>query len=67
MEARKVDFNSSNVKAIVKKVTDKARSKSLIKPLSDAFKDVPVKEEVYKGDLDYFYKLGGNYDKNISK
>ena len=32
-----------------------AKEKDLIKPLSEAFKDVPVKYEIHNGRKEYFY------------
>ena len=47
-------FNSCDIKKMAKKVTEKAKKRNLIKPLSNAFKDVPAKKEIHKGKIDYF-------------
>ncbi len=54
MKEQKMVLNSSTIKDMAKKITEKAKKRNLIKPLSEAFKDVPAKQEIHKGKAHYF-------------
>lgn len=54
MKEQKIVLNSSNIRKMAIKITEKAKKRNLIKPLSEAFKDVPVKKEIHKGNINYF-------------
>ena len=49
----KVERNLKN-KSILKNILKKAKEKNVIKPLNDAFKDIPVHKEIHKGKKEYF-------------
>lgn len=54
MKEQKMVLRSSNIREMAKKTTEKAKKRNLIKPLSEAFKDVPAKKEIHKGNVNYF-------------
>lgn len=41
-------------KKLLKNILNKAKAKKAIKPLTDAFKDIPVHKEIHKGKKEYF-------------
>ena len=54
MKEQKMVLNNSDIREMAKKITEKAKKKNLITPLSEAFKDIPAKKEVHKGKISYF-------------
>jgi len=54
MKEQKMVLNSSDIKKMANAITEKAKERNLIKPLSEAFKDVPAKKEKHKGKTNYF-------------
>ena len=46
---------SSSLKKEAKRITEKAKKRNLIKPLSEAFKDVPAKKEIHKGKTENYF------------
>ena len=54
MKEQKMVLSSSSIRDMAKKITGKAKKRNLIKPLSEAFKDVPAKKEIHKGNVNYF-------------
>lgn len=56
MKEKKVDLKNSNLKELTRNLIKKAQKKNLIKPLSQAFKDIPAIDEIHKGKKEYFYE-----------
>ncbi|MBQ8473040.1 MAG: hypothetical protein IJ501_06015 [Bacilli bacterium] len=54
MKKVKLDFKSLEIKKKSKTIIDIDKKKNLIKPVSEAFKDIPAKEEIHKGESKYF-------------
>ena len=52
----KIEFKKEKLKEISHKVVLLAKSKNKIKPISNAFTDVPTKDEDHKGNVNYFDK-----------
>lgn len=53
-ERAKDGFKQFRHKKMANAITEKAKERNLIKPLSEAFKDVPAKKEKHKGKTNYF-------------
>lgn len=54
MKGQKNGINRSKLLKIVNDITLTAKERNLIKPVKEAFKDVPTSKEVHKGNRDYF-------------
>jgi len=48
MNDNKITFNSFELRTKVKELIETAKKNNLIKPLEEAFNDMPVKNEVHK-------------------
>lgn len=55
MREKKVDLKNSNMRELTRNLIKKAQKKNLVKPLSQAFKDIPAADEIHKGKKEYFY------------
>ena len=55
MKKKKVDLKNSNMRELTRNLIKKAQKKNLVKPLSQAFKDIPAADEIHKGKKEYFY------------
>lgn len=51
-----VEFKDNNLKKAVKKLISIAKKENKIKPIAEAFKDVPTSKEDHKGKLSYYCK-----------
>ena len=51
MNDNKITFNSFELRTKVKELIETAKKNNLIKPLEEAFKDMPVKDEIHKGNI----------------
>lgn len=54
MTKQKVDLKNPDLKNLSKKLIKEAQKKNLIKPISQAFKDIPAIDEIHKGKKEYF-------------
>lgn len=52
MKEQKIGLNSLELRNMANKVIEKAKKRKLIKPLSEAFKDVKAKDEIHKGKIE---------------
>ena len=46
--------NDLKTQAVLNNILKKAKAKKIIKPINDAFKDIPVHKEIHKGKKEYF-------------
>ena len=54
MEKQEINFKSPKILEFVNDLTLKAKEKNMIKPVKEAFKDIPVSNEDHKGKKEYF-------------
>lgn len=54
MEKQEMNLKSSKILEFVNDLTLRAKEKKMIKPVKEAFKDIPVTKEVHKGKKEYF-------------
>lgn len=65
---KKVDLNDLKLRKLAKNVVLQAQKKNLIKPILEAFKDIPATEEIHKGKKEYFINCKEwAYDKKCRK
>ena len=50
----KKNIKETKIKEVVNDLILKAKNNNLIKPVNEAFKDIPVSEEIHKGNKEYF-------------
>ena len=48
------NIKDTKIKEVVNDLILKAKNSNLIKPVNEAFKDIPVSEEIHKGNKEYF-------------
>ena len=51
MNDNKIAFNNTELRIKVKELIKTAKKNNLIKPLEEAFKDMPVKNEIHKENI----------------
>lgn len=49
-----MEKNKENILNIVNNLTLKAKEKNVIKPVKEAFKNIPVTKEIHKGKKEYY-------------
>lgn len=54
MEKQKPKLESSKIQELVNNLTLRAKEKNMIKPVEEAFKDIPTSKEIHKGKKEYF-------------
>lgn len=54
MNKNNFNFENLEVKKITKEIVEKAKKNNLVKPVSQAFKDISVSTEIHKGKKEYF-------------
>lgn len=54
MEKQEMNLKSSKILELVNSLTLRAKEKKMIKPVKEAFKDIPAAKEVHKGNKEYF-------------
>lgn len=54
MEKKIMDLKDHKLKKMVDKIIKNAKDRNLIKPLSEAFKEVSTAKEIHKGKLSSF-------------
>ncbi len=54
MKKQEMNLKSSEILELVNNLTLKAKEKNMIKPIKEAFKDIPSTKEVHKGKKEYF-------------
>lgn len=55
MKKQEMNFANSDLLKLVNDLTLKAKEKNVIKPVKEAFKDIPATKEIHKGKKEYFY------------
>ena len=54
MKKQKMDLKGSKVFELVNNLTLRSKEKNLIKPVAEAFKDIPATKEIHEGKKEYF-------------
>lgn len=54
MKKQQIDLKSPKLKKLTMDLVKESKKKNLIKPISDAFKDIPAVDEIHKGKKEYF-------------
>ena len=54
MEKQEMNLKSSKILELVNSLTLRSQQKKMIKPVKEAFKDIPASKEVHKGKKEYF-------------
>lgn len=54
MKKPKIELSNPELKKLSREMVNKAKERKLIKPISEAFKNVPTDKEVHEGKEEYF-------------
>ena len=54
MRKQKDDLKNKRLRELTRNLVNRAQRKNLIKPIKEAFKDIPAVEEIHKGKKEYF-------------
>lgn len=54
MKKQLIDLKSPKIKELAINLVKESQKKNLIKPISEAFKDIPAIDEIHKGKKEYF-------------